>query len=84
MSRSSKKRRAWRDRRRHHAADPKRSARLQRLLVAIPTRGERTSLDVIQRARIVGLSAAVDELRTRGFKIHCERRAGLWYWRRSA
>lgn len=73
-----------RDRRRHHAADPKRSERLRRLLAAIPTRGERTSLELVKRASIVGLSAAIDELRTRGFRIDCERRAGIWYWRRHA
>lgn len=65
-------------RRRHHAADPKRSARLRRLGRALVSSRAPSSLDLIRRAGIVALSAAVDELRKRGWRISCTRKGEVW------
>lgn len=69
-----------RQRRAHHAADPRRSDRLRRLLRALRV-GEASSLQLIRRAGIVALSAAIDELRKRGHRIDCSRSGGVWRYR---
>ncbi len=71
-------RRRRRDRRAHHAANPDRSRRLLRLLGVLKTNPDATSLELIKRAGIVALSAAVSELRLCGHRIDCYRSAGLW------
>lgn len=70
-----------RDRRAHHAADPKRSDRLRRLLAVIRARPGISSLNLIKAAGVAGLSAAVDELRKRGHRIDCWRAGGLFCYR---
>lgn len=74
------RRRKNRDRRAHHAADQKRSARLQRLLGVLKSCPGASSITLIRKANIVSLSNAIGELRLNGNRIECERRNGIWYW----
>ncbi len=69
-----------------HSARLDRSPRLQRLLAALKTRDELTSMELLVEARIVGLSAAVSELRANGAIVDCRQttRAGgepVWLYR---
>lgn len=55
-------------------AAPLSSPRLQRVLTALRDGKPHSSWDLMQRARVVSLSAVISELRTHGAVIACTKR----------
>lgn len=58
------------------------SVRLQRVDRLLADGKERTTLEIMQGAKVCAVSACVAELREQGRVIHCQRRGDLWYYRR--
>ena len=65
-----------------HAATLDRSDRLQRLRAVLRDRKAHSTRDLIRRAHICAVSAAISELRVgNGMDIACQRKGGIWYYR---
>jgi hypothetical protein len=66
-----------------NAARVEKSDRLSRVLGLLRRRGEHgaTSMEIVQLARTVAVSACVAELRANGYRIHCERKGRVWTYR---
>lgn len=64
-----------------NAANLERSARLQRVHALLKSGAEYSTMEIVQQAQVMAVSAAVSELRAQGKSIHCERRGSIWYYR---
>lgn len=64
-----------------NSANPARSGRLQRAIKLLSTGKEFSTMDIVNGAQIMAVSAAVSELRDRGHTINCQRRGDLWFYR---
>ena len=64
-----------------NAARLEKSARLQRVLSLLSSGREYSTMEIVQGAQVMAVSAAVSELRAQGKTIHCERRGSVWYYR---
>lgn len=64
-----------------NAANPDRSKRLLRLLGVLSDRQPHSTLDLIRKAKVCAISAAVSELRAAGHRIACKRTGSVWVYR---
>ncbi len=64
-----------------HAARLERSARLQRVDSLLADGAEHSTLEIIRRAQVCAVNAAVAELRANGRRIRCRQEGGVWYYR---
>ena len=64
-----------------HAASLKNSDRLQRVASLLKSGRPYTTMEIIQKARVVAVSAAVSELRQQGMDIVCNRLGNVWMYR---
>lgn len=64
-----------------NAANLERSARLQRVHALLMSGREYSTMEIVQQAQVMAVSAAVSELRAQGRKIICQRRGDVWYYR---
>ena len=64
-----------------NAANLERSARLQRVLALLSSGREYSTMEIVQQAQVMAVSAAVSELRAQGKNIKCKRRGNVWYYR---
>jgi len=64
-----------------NAAHPDRSQRLQRVLALLKKGGEYTTMQIVEDAHVMAVSACVSELRLAGHNIRCQRRGDRWYYR---
>ena len=64
-----------------HAATLARSSRLQRLRAVLRDRKPHSTRDLMRRAHICAVSAAISELRHgNGMNIACKRRGCIWFY----
>lgn len=68
-----------------HAADPTKSARLQRVLALMLDGRERSTLDIQTGAKVCAVNSCASELRAAGYTIHCRQEmtdtGRVWYYR---
>lgn len=64
-----------------NAAKLDRSARLQRVHALLKSGREFSTMEIVNGAQVMAVSAAISELRAQGKVIRCQRRADVWYYR---
>lgn len=64
-----------------HAAKLSHSDRLKRVAKLLKSGRSYTTLEIIRKAKIAAVSAAVSELRSQGFEIDCQRKGDIWFYR---
>lgn len=67
-----------------NAARIDKSDRLCRVLRLLKRVKEASTRDIVERAKVVAVSAAVAELRQQGHAIACQRRGDVWFYRLEA
>jgi len=63
-----------------HAASTESSDRLKRVINLLSDGMPRTTMEVIQGAMVMAVSAVVSEIRQGGIDIKCKRRGKYWYY----
>jgi len=58
------------------------SARLQRVDELLSDGTERTTMEIVNGAQVMAVSACISELRENGRVVHCRRSGDIWYYRR--
>jgi hypothetical protein len=64
-----------------NAANPNRSARLQRVDALLSDNRKHSTMEIVLGAKVMAVSAAVAELRQAGRNITCTREGDVWYYR---
>lgn len=63
-----------------HAARLTNSDRLKRVQKLLSDGKSHSTLDIVRRARVCAVSAAISELRYNGYEIDCKRRGSRFYY----
>ena len=63
-----------------NAARLEKSDRLRRVLKLLKRVKQASTRDIVERAKVVAVSAAVAELRQQGHDITCQRRGAVWWY----
>lgn len=66
-----------------HAAKLENSDRLQRVAELLDTGNEYSTLEIIIHANVCAVNSIVSELRCNGMDIKCQRRGGIWFYRKA-
>ena len=64
-----------------NAANLKNSDRLQRVAKLLKSGRPYTTLEIVQKARVLAVSAVISELRQQGMDIVCNRLGNVWMYR---
>jgi hypothetical protein len=64
-----------------HYARIDKSPRLQRVLKLLSDGLLYTTRDIIEKAHVVAVNSAVDELRSNGYDILCQRKGNVWFYK---
>lgn len=64
-----------------NAAKLSHSKRLQRVATLLKSGRAYSTMDIIRKAKVAAVSAAVSELRSQGFEIDCKRKGDIWFYR---
>ena len=64
-----------------NAAKLSRSKRLQRVLRFWSDKRWHSTMQTILRAKVCAVNSIAAEMRVNGYKVDCERRGDVWYYR---